>query len=308
MDAEDLLVDDGGKREAVEDVAKHAPQFDVVTPLALVVKPVDARDGVALVVASQQEEVLGVLHLVRQKQADHLQALLSAVHVIAQEQVIRLRREPAILKQPEQVRVLAVHVPADLQRRLQLQQARLRQENLSAIGAGFGTERNGARVSLRGERAREKKRKKRAGPTDATGAGERHFFKRPRGGRAPIRGGGGARAAPGTRFSRGRSSGTDRGACVRSRGPPRASTGSARGRGLSAQSRSLRSAHTGTPIGSFARGSVERRPARAATENSSRKRARRSLAPLHDAFGRTRRARSASRRAREGSAEAPIEP
>ena len=87
VDAEDLLVHNRRERQAVEDVAKHAPQFDVVPPLALVVEPVDARDGVALVVPAQQEEVLGVLHLVRQQKANHLQALLSAVHVVAQKQV-----------------------------------------------------------------------------------------------------------------------------------------------------------------------------------------------------------------------------
>jgi len=63
--------------------------------------------------------------LVRQQQADHLQALLAAVHVVAQEQVVGLGREPAVLEQPQQVAVLPVHVAANLQRRLQLQQARL---------------------------------------------------------------------------------------------------------------------------------------------------------------------------------------
>jgi hypothetical protein len=38
--------------------------LDVVPSLALVVKPVDAVNGSALVVAAQDEEVLGVLDLV----------------------------------------------------------------------------------------------------------------------------------------------------------------------------------------------------------------------------------------------------
>ena len=61
-------------------------------------------------------------------------------------------------------------------------------------------------------------------------------------------------------------------------------------------------------IGSFARGSVERRPARAATEKTGRKRARRSRPALDDAFERTRRARSAHRRARACLTEAPTNP
>jgi hypothetical protein len=56
--------------------------------------------------------------------------LLPAVDVIAEEQIVRLGREPSVLEQTEQVAVLPVHVPADLQRRLELEQARLPEENL----------------------------------------------------------------------------------------------------------------------------------------------------------------------------------
>ncbi len=61
-------------------------------------------------VPAQQEEVLGVLDLVGQQQADGLQRLLPSVHIIAQEQIVSLRREAAVLEEPQQVRVLAVDV------------------------------------------------------------------------------------------------------------------------------------------------------------------------------------------------------
>lgn len=61
---EDLLVDDGCDWQAVEAIRKSLPQLDVVASLALVVEPVDAVDGGALVVAAQNEEVLGILDLV----------------------------------------------------------------------------------------------------------------------------------------------------------------------------------------------------------------------------------------------------
>lgn len=51
-------------------------------------------------VAPEQEEVLGVFDLVRQQQADGLQRLLPSVHVVSQEQVVGLRREAAVLKEP----------------------------------------------------------------------------------------------------------------------------------------------------------------------------------------------------------------
>lgn len=72
MHGEDLLVDDGGNGQAVEAVGERLPQLDVVTALALIVETVDAVDGCALVVAAEDEEVLRVLDLVGQKEANSL--------------------------------------------------------------------------------------------------------------------------------------------------------------------------------------------------------------------------------------------
>lgn len=85
--------------------------------LTLVVEAVDAVDGGTLVVAPEQEEVLGVFDLVRQQQADGLQRLLPSVHVVAQEQVVGLWREAAVLEEPQQVCVLSVDITWRTERR-----------------------------------------------------------------------------------------------------------------------------------------------------------------------------------------------
>ena len=108
--AEDLVVDDGGDGEAVEAVGEELPEADAEAALALVVEAVDAVDGGALVVAPEEEEVVRVPDLVRQQQADGLDALLAAVHVVAQEQVVGRRRQAAVLEQPQEVRELPVDV------------------------------------------------------------------------------------------------------------------------------------------------------------------------------------------------------
>ena len=51
----------------------------------LIVEAVDAVNGCALVVTTQDEEVFGVLDFVRQQQTNGLQALLSAVDVVTAE-------------------------------------------------------------------------------------------------------------------------------------------------------------------------------------------------------------------------------
>jgi len=96
---EDLLINDGGDRQAVEAVRKSLPKLDVIASLALIVETVDAVDGGALVVAPQDEEVLGVLDLVGEEKADGLKGLLAAVDVVAEEEVVSLRGESAILEQ-----------------------------------------------------------------------------------------------------------------------------------------------------------------------------------------------------------------
>ena len=66
MHAEDLFVDDRGKRQHVESVLEFLPHLNVVSALALVVEAVDAVDRRALVVAAQKKEVFRVLDLVRE--------------------------------------------------------------------------------------------------------------------------------------------------------------------------------------------------------------------------------------------------
>ena len=64
------------------------PELQRISSFALIVESVNPIDGPAFVVSSQQEKVLGVFDFVRQEQADHLEVLLTPIHVVSQEQVI----------------------------------------------------------------------------------------------------------------------------------------------------------------------------------------------------------------------------
>ena len=110
MHAENLFVDEGGDRQAVEDVREDLPESDGVPPLAFVVKPINSIDLRALVIASQEEEVLGILHLVAEKEANAFDRLFSTVDVISEEEVVGLWWEAAILEDPEEIVVLPVHI------------------------------------------------------------------------------------------------------------------------------------------------------------------------------------------------------
>jgi len=88
------------------------------------------------VVATQDEEVLGVLDLVCKKQADGLERLLATIHVVAEEEVVGLGWETAVLEQTEQIVVLTVDITTDLGDRSQCRCTKSQvQERLTFIGA-----------------------------------------------------------------------------------------------------------------------------------------------------------------------------
>ena len=114
MHGEDLLVDDGSNRQAIEAVREGFPQLDVISSLAFVIEAINPVDRCAFVVATQNEEVFRVLDLVGEKEADCLQRLLASVDIVAEEEVVGFRWEATIFEQAEQVVILAMDVAADL--------------------------------------------------------------------------------------------------------------------------------------------------------------------------------------------------
>ena len=95
---EDLLVNDCCDWKAIEAIGKGLPELDIISPLALVVEAIDTIDRRALVVSSQDKEVLGILDLVGQEQADCLQGLFASVNIVPKEQVIGFWRETTVFE------------------------------------------------------------------------------------------------------------------------------------------------------------------------------------------------------------------
>lgn len=150
MHGEDLLIDDGRNRQTVEAVGERLPQLDVIPPLALVVEPVDPVDRRAFVVPTQDEEVFGILDLVREEKADGFERLLAAVDIVSEEEVVGFWGETAVFEEAQKVVVLPVNITAYLEQlargptdgpdpylygSLQLQQNRLGDEDFPGLGA-----------------------------------------------------------------------------------------------------------------------------------------------------------------------------
>ena len=85
MHTQDLIINESGDGHAVEDVLELFPDADGVAALAFVVETIDTVDLTALVVASQEEEVLLELDFVGQEEDDCLERVLSSIDVVTKE-------------------------------------------------------------------------------------------------------------------------------------------------------------------------------------------------------------------------------
>jgi len=84
----DFFIYNGRYGKAIETIGKGLPQFYTMPPFAFVVKAINSVDGSAFVVASKNEKVFGKFNLIREQQADGLQALATTIYIIAEEEVV----------------------------------------------------------------------------------------------------------------------------------------------------------------------------------------------------------------------------
>ena len=111
---EDLLVDDGGNRQAVEAIGECLPKLDVVPSFAFIIETIDSVNGGALVVPTEDEEIFGVLDLVCEEKADGFEGLLATVNVVSEEKVVGFWREATVFKEAQKIVVLAMDITANL--------------------------------------------------------------------------------------------------------------------------------------------------------------------------------------------------
>lgn len=99
MHAQNLIINESSNGQAVEGILELFPDANGVAALALVVEAIHAVNLAGLMIASQEEKVLLELNLVGHEQDYGLKRVLSSVHVVAKEKIVRLWWEPAILEE-----------------------------------------------------------------------------------------------------------------------------------------------------------------------------------------------------------------
>jgi len=84
------VLNEGRHGEVVEEIDELLPELGVVSALALIPESVHFIDVLALVIAPQQEYVVGVLYFIGKQQAHCLDTLLAPIYIVSQEQIIGL--------------------------------------------------------------------------------------------------------------------------------------------------------------------------------------------------------------------------
>lgn len=115
MHRENFLVDDCCNRQAIKAIGERLPQLDVIPSLALIVESIYAVDRRTLVIPTQDEEILWILDLVCEKQANCFKRLFASIDVVPKEQIVCFGWEPSVFKEAQKVVVLAMNITTDLQ-------------------------------------------------------------------------------------------------------------------------------------------------------------------------------------------------
>ena len=134
VQAEDLVVDERGQGQVVEEVGEEFPHVGVaVFAQTFVVEAVDLGDLAGFVVAAEDGDALGVSDFERNEEGDGLNGEVAAVDVVAHEEVVGVWIGAADFEELHQVVELAVDVAADGHRALDRLHVRLVLEDLARL-------------------------------------------------------------------------------------------------------------------------------------------------------------------------------
>jgi len=135
--AENLLVNECSNGQAVKAIGENFPQLYPMSSLTLIIEAINAINGGAFVISAQKEKVLGKLDLVSEQQTHCFEGHLSTIDIVSKEKIVCIWGETAILKQAEQVIILAVNIPANFDWGFKFEKNGLRDEDFSRSVAKF---------------------------------------------------------------------------------------------------------------------------------------------------------------------------
>lgn len=114
MDTEYLAVDEGGESEIIEDFGAATPYVERAEfSVAFFIEAIGLRDASGLVISTNEGDPGRVFDFQPQQIEEGFDGVLSAVHVVAQKNVVDFREVSSDAEEFEQVFELSVDVAAD---------------------------------------------------------------------------------------------------------------------------------------------------------------------------------------------------
>ena len=114
MQAEDLVLDDGGQWQVIEQVGEVLPHVRVaVLTQAFVIEAVDLGDLTTLVIAPKNGDPVLEAHFEADQKCDCFYTVVASVDVVSHEQIVCVGRAASYLKELHQVVELPMDVATD---------------------------------------------------------------------------------------------------------------------------------------------------------------------------------------------------
>ena len=119
VQAEDVLLDDGGQGQVVEQAGELLPNFGVtILTEALIVESIDLGDLLGLVVSTKDSDTVGITNLHANQQTNGLNRVVATVNVVSHEEIVGVWKLTANLEQFPKIVELAVDITTNGHRSL----------------------------------------------------------------------------------------------------------------------------------------------------------------------------------------------
>lgn len=105
------IIDNCTNWQNIENGPEFSPKFDIIPPFTFIIKAVHSVNGLAFVVASQQEEVIRVLNFIGHQETDRFNTLFSSIDVVSdKKKLLVIMRIAGNIKESEKVEKLTMYI------------------------------------------------------------------------------------------------------------------------------------------------------------------------------------------------------
>jgi len=113
VEAEDLIIDEGGERKVIEEIGEVFPNIRVaILPKTFIVESIDLCNLTRFVVATEDGNALGVSDFESNQESDCLYGIITSINIVTHEEVVGVWIWPPDSEKLHQIMKLSVNISA----------------------------------------------------------------------------------------------------------------------------------------------------------------------------------------------------